>query len=151
MIRCEHQLCLLAKQKWVFKQNCVISISIYHKFERGRKKITTDWTEIERLSPPPAPCVPTHLTASMDCDTGITGVSWDSARGAESYTVFAHGSLDHNATCSNTDSNCYFSDLACGQNYDITVVAHNQPCDSLVSDHTNVTSGNKTLITQIPV
>uniref|UniRef100_A0A8P4G5R4 Fibronectin type-III domain-containing protein n=1 Tax=Dicentrarchus labrax TaxID=13489 RepID=A0A8P4G5R4_DICLA len=81
-----------------------------------------------------APCVPTHLTARVDCDTSITGVTWDAARGATSYTVYARGNLGHNAECNNTDTNCNFYNLACGQDYNITVVARHDSCVSLISE-----------------
>ncbi|XP_067454263.1 serine-rich adhesin for platelets [Thunnus thynnus] len=93
----------------------------------------------ERLNT--APCVPTHLTARVDCHTGITVVTWDAARGARSYTVYARGSLGYNAECNSTDTNCHFPNLACGQDYSITVVARHDSCVSLVSEPINATTG----------
>ncbi|XP_039984445.1 uncharacterized protein LOC120790698 [Xiphias gladius] len=88
-----------------------------------------------------APCVPTHLTARVDCQTGITVVTWDSARGATSYTVYARGSLGHSAECNSTDTNCDFPNLACGQDYSITVVARHESCVSLVSESVTASTG----------
>ncbi|KAM7387685.1 hypothetical protein PAMP_023907 [Pampus punctatissimus] len=93
----------------------------------------------ERLNT--APCVPTHLTARVDCQTGITVVTWDAARGARSYTVYARGSLGYDAECNSTDTNCHFLNLACGQDYSITVVARHDACISLVSKSINATTG----------
>ncbi|XP_044055462.1 uncharacterized protein LOC122877670 [Siniperca chuatsi] len=93
----------------------------------------------ERLNT--APCVPTHLTAQVDCQTGITVVTWDAARGATAYTVYARGNLGHNAECNSTDTNCDFLNLACGQDYSITVVARHDSCVSLVSASINATTG----------
>ncbi|KAI3368520.1 hypothetical protein L3Q82_025527 [Scortum barcoo] len=87
-----------------------------------------------------APCVPTHLTARVDCQTGITVVTWDTARGATSYTVYAQGSLGHKAECNSTDTNCDFPNLACGQDYTITVVARHDSCVSLVSASISATT-----------
>lgn len=98
---------------------------------------------------PSAPCVPTHLTARVDCQTGITVVTWDAAGGARSYTVYARGSLGHNAECNNTDTNCNFPNLACGQVYSITVMARHDTCVSLVSEAINATTGNKTQSDQL--
>ncbi|KAF7660957.1 hypothetical protein LDENG_00272160 [Lucifuga dentata] len=78
-----------------------------------------------------APCVPTHLEASVDCNTGIIVVNWDKPRGATDYSVYANGNFGHSAVCTSTDTFCDFSALACGQDYGITVVAHNEHCDSL--------------------
>ncbi|XP_062419461.1 uncharacterized protein LOC119216595 [Pungitius pungitius] len=86
-----------------------------------------------------APCVPTHLTAQVQCQTGITMVSWDSARGAKSYTVYARGNLGHSAECNSTDTSCNSLDLACGQDYAITVVARHDSCISSVSESVNIT------------
>ncbi|KAK9519631.1 hypothetical protein VZT92_022346 [Zoarces viviparus] len=88
-----------------------------------------------------APCVPTHLTAEVDCQTGVTMVTWDPARGAKSYTVYARGDLGHNAECNSTDTNCDFPNLACGQDYAITVAARHDSCVSLVSEPINATTG----------
>ncbi|XP_074491158.1 uncharacterized protein fndc7b [Sebastes fasciatus] len=88
-----------------------------------------------------APCVPTHLTAQVDCMSGITQVTWDPARGATSYTVYARGNLGHSEECESTDTNCVFSNLACGQDYNITVMAHHDSCDSLVSETISASTG----------
>ncbi|KAK2835181.1 hypothetical protein Q5P01_015665 [Channa striata] len=71
-----------------------------------------------------APCVPSHLTARVDCQTGITTVTWDVAHGAMSYTTY-----------------CDFPNLACGQDYNITVVARHESCNSLVSESITATTG----------
>lgn len=91
----------------------------------------------------PAPCVATHLTARVDCQTGITVVTWDAARGATSYTVYARGSLGYNDECNSTDTNCDFRNLACGQDYAITVLARHDSCVGLMSESINTTTGNE--------
>ncbi|CAJ1061142.1 uncharacterized protein LOC117806306 [Xyrichtys novacula] len=88
-----------------------------------------------------APCVPKHPTARVDCVTGITSVTWDTAPGATNYAVYAQGDLGHYDECNNTDTNCYFRRLPCGQNYSITVVARHESCISLVSETIYVMTG----------
>ncbi|XP_034066039.1 uncharacterized protein LOC117542456 [Gymnodraco acuticeps] len=88
-----------------------------------------------------APCIPTHVSAQVDCGTGITVVMWDSAQGDTSYTVYAWGNLGHNAECNSTDTNCDFPNLACGQDYSISVVARHESCVSLLSESINASSG----------
>lgn len=88
-----------------------------------------------------APCVPTFVVATTDCDTSITTVSWDSARGANWYTVHAVSTSGHNTICTNTDTTCAFSDLQCGQNYTITVTPEDDNCVSLTSVPISVTTG----------
>lgn len=96
------------------------------------------------LIPYLAPCVATHVTADYDCGTGITVVMWDLANGATSYTVEAKGDLGYNAQCENSDTNCDFNSLACGQDYNITVQARNSKCISTVSETIVATTGKKT-------
>ncbi|XP_054646058.1 uncharacterized protein LOC129188936 [Dunckerocampus dactyliophorus] len=88
-----------------------------------------------------APCMPTHVTAHVDCDTGITMVTWDESRGAASYTVYAWGNHGHNDECNATDTFCDFPHLACGQDYTITVVARHDTCVSLVSESIYASTG----------
>ncbi|XP_051736758.1 fibronectin type III domain-containing protein 7-like [Ctenopharyngodon idella] len=87
-----------------------------------------------------APCVPTYVVATTDCETAITTVSWDSARGASSYTVHAVNTRGNNSTCTSTDTTCSFSDLDCGQNYTLTVTAEDSSCVSLTSAPITVTT-----------
>ncbi|KAL1022755.1 hypothetical protein UPYG_G00031900 [Umbra pygmaea] len=87
-----------------------------------------------------APCTPTNVIAGVDCDSGITSVSWDLAGGANTYTVTAVGSGGHNATCTNSDTNCAFSDLMCGQEYTIVVLAIGDSCVSLASEPITTTT-----------
>lgn len=88
-----------------------------------------------------APCVPTFVVATTNCDTSITTVAWDSARGASSYTVHAVSTSGRNSTCTNTDTTCSFPDLDCGQNYTITVTTEDDNCVSLTSAPITVTTG----------
>ncbi|MEQ2170475.1 hypothetical protein GOODEAATRI_000588, partial [Goodea atripinnis] len=88
-----------------------------------------------------APCIPTHVNALVDCDSGITAVTWDEALGATSYTVYARGSLGYNAECVSKNVNCDFVNLACGQDYNITVVARHDTCVSSASETITVSSG----------
>ncbi|XP_056304665.1 uncharacterized protein LOC130216807 [Danio aesculapii] len=87
-----------------------------------------------------APCVPTYVVATTNCDTSITTVTWDSARGASKYIVQGNNTLGKHSTCSNTDTTCSFADLECGQNYTITVTAEDNNCTSLTSTPINVTT-----------
>ncbi|XP_053718297.1 uncharacterized protein LOC128757216 [Synchiropus splendidus] len=88
-----------------------------------------------------APCLATHVTATLDCNTGISVVMWDASRGAITYTVSANGSAGFNAECHSRDSYCDFLDLECGQEYSITVVGHGDVCTGPVSRAINLTTG----------
>ncbi|GAA6076390.1 uncharacterized protein LOC113651476 [Tachysurus ichikawai] len=88
-----------------------------------------------------APCVPTYVTAMYDCDTSITSVRWDLTRGAGKYVVYAVGSQGYKSNFSTTDTAFDFSDLRCGQDYNITVVAENSACRSQPSLPFTVSTG----------
>lgn len=88
-----------------------------------------------------APCVATDVASSYDCQSGITLVTWNAASGATLYTVEAKGNLGHTDVCQNSDTSCYFTRLACGQNYNITVQTKNSVCTSAVSETAFTTTG----------
>ena len=78
----------------------------------------------------------------MDCENGITMVTWDQARGALRYTVLAEASDgSHIYTCANEDTICSFFTLQCGQVYTITVLAHTDSCVSLASPPITASTG----------
>lgn len=68
---------------------------------------------------------------------------WDMVRPATSYTVYARGSLGYNDQCDSIDTNCDFRNLACGQDYTITVLARQNNCVSLMSESINATTGRE--------
>ncbi|KAJ8376161.1 hypothetical protein SKAU_G00067410 [Synaphobranchus kaupii] len=88
-----------------------------------------------------APCIPSHVEAHLDCNTGIALVTWDSARGAAEYSVLAYGSLGHGTSCWTTDTLCSMDYLRCGQDYSITVTAHHDSCNGQASEAIVITTG----------
>ncbi|PWA21255.1 hypothetical protein CCH79_00009504 [Gambusia affinis] len=87
-----------------------------------------------------SPCIPTHVQATVDCNSGIMAVTWDEALGATSYTVYARGSLGYQAQCDSTSDTCNFVNLRCGQDYNVTVVAQHDTCVSAPSKAITVSS-----------
>ncbi|XP_054888996.1 serine-rich adhesin for platelets-like [Poeciliopsis prolifica] len=77
-----------------------------------------------------APCQPQGVRGYLDCVTNSAWISWDSAAGAESYTVLAVGDGAHTANCTSTNTTCEVEDLACGVSYNFTVTAKNRQCES---------------------
>ncbi|KAI5609206.1 hypothetical protein C0J50_6208 [Silurus asotus] len=88
-----------------------------------------------------APCTPTHVKATYDCDTSITVVMWDIARGAENYIVYAVSNQGYSTNFSTVDTTCNLRDLRCGQVYSITVVAERGGCRSQPSQPFTVSTG----------
>ncbi|KAK0153692.1 Fibronectin type III domain-containing protein 7 [Merluccius polli] len=81
-----------------------------------------------------APCQPQGINGSLDCVTNSAWISWDSSPGAESYTVMSVGDGDHRLNCTTaTNTSCEVQDLACGAQYNFSVIATNSHCDSMPS------------------
>ncbi|XP_056116347.1 uncharacterized protein fndc7rs1 isoform X2 [Rhinichthys klamathensis goyatoka] len=75
-----------------------------------------------------APCIPTHVTAALNCTSNIASITWYSALGATWYSVKAEGSQGYKASCNNTITRCDIPNLQCGQQYSITVMGRNGDC-----------------------
>ncbi|XP_017573413.2 uncharacterized protein LOC108439482 [Pygocentrus nattereri] len=88
-----------------------------------------------------APCIPTHVKATYDCYTSIATVTWDIAGGADSYTVYVVDSHGNSANCSTIDTTCDFTDLTCGKDYNVTVIAEHGDCQSLPSQPVIISTG----------
>ncbi|KAK6484735.1 hypothetical protein HHUSO_G12572 [Huso huso] len=85
-----------------------------------------------------APCTPQNVTVELDCEENGALVSWDHSDGAVSYTVRADSSSSTLSSCSAHDTQCYLTDLTCGLQYTVHVVAINDSCSSQPSAPTNI-------------
>ncbi|XP_078417921.1 fibronectin type III domain-containing protein 7-like [Cetorhinus maximus] len=81
------------------------------------------------------PCVPQIGDTSVDCHDNTVFLFWEHSNGAISYVATAEGRNGHTASCSTTDLNCTITDLACGQYYNISVLAMDETCNSTQSSH----------------
>ncbi|CAH2311728.1 serine-rich adhesin for platelets-like [Pelobates cultripes] len=86
---------------------------------------TTNITQISS-----APCVPTNARANIDCSRNHINVTWNPSNGAESYTVIATTQSGHTLYCNTTTSGCIITHVHCGENYLISITAHNKDCSS---------------------
>uniref|UniRef100_A0A8C1BB54 Fibronectin type-III domain-containing protein n=1 Tax=Cyprinus carpio carpio TaxID=630221 RepID=A0A8C1BB54_CYPCA len=75
-----------------------------------------------------APCIPTNVSATLNCTSNIASITWDSALGATWYLVKAVSSQGYKTSCNNTVTNCDIPNLQCGQEYSITVTGMNGVC-----------------------
>ena len=90
----------------------------------------------------PGPCPPTNVSVSTLC--GVSTVSWSPATGADMYIATATTLDGHNYTCDSSNaSSCSFTDLACGENYSVTVVAVDRGCHSKPSSAVDLKTGEK--------
>ena len=78
----------------------------------------------------PEPCVPMNLSVRYNVSTAQ--VMWGAAKGATSYSVQAVTDQGLTVTCNTTDTSCPLNGLQCSQIYNVTVMAHNQACNSSV-------------------
>ncbi|XP_059196342.1 uncharacterized protein LOC131977156 [Centropristis striata] len=79
------------------------------------------------------PCVPQQVEARVICESGVVAVSWESSKGASSYTTVAQGNGGYMSECNSNETTCLFDDLLCGHNYSITVSASDGTCSSAES------------------
>uniref|UniRef100_A0A9J8D0Q5 Fibronectin type III domain-containing protein 7 n=1 Tax=Cyprinus carpio carpio TaxID=630221 RepID=A0A9J8D0Q5_CYPCA len=75
-----------------------------------------------------APCIPTNVSATLNCTSNIASITWHSALGATWYLVKAVSSQGYKTSCNNTVTHCDMPNLQCGQEYSITVTGMNGVC-----------------------
>ncbi|XP_055084582.1 fibronectin type III domain-containing protein 7-like [Periophthalmus magnuspinnatus] len=97
----------------------------------------------DQLSETTAPCVPTNINAEMNCSTDTAAVSWTGSSGAENYTVTGQ-STTGNVSCEAVGLTCNLTNLACGTQYTIQVVARNSACSSAPSQAITLDTGKAT-------
>ncbi|XP_040215776.1 uncharacterized protein LOC120945574 isoform X2 [Rana temporaria] len=76
-----------------------------------------------------APCVPTNLSSSVDCDTQSLTVSWEVAPGAAAYSLTAVSGL-HETSFITTNTSYEFTDLLCDRVYEVTASSTSDSCNS---------------------
>ena len=90
----------------------------------------------------PGPCPPSNVSVSTLC--GVSTVSWSPDMGADVYIATATTHDGHNYTCNSSNANsCSFTDLDCGENYSVTVVAVDRGCHSQPSSTVDLKTGEK--------
>ncbi|XP_074544742.1 uncharacterized protein LOC141804293 [Halichoeres trimaculatus] len=79
------------------------------------------------------PCTPMNL--SVYYNVSSAKVMWAAGRGASSYSVKAVTDQGLMSTCNtNNKTSCHLNGLQCGQIYNVTVMARNQACNSMISE-----------------
>lgn len=94
------------------------------------------------LLPPPAPCDPTNVAAALNCVSGVVTVTWAASAGAKYFTVLAEAQ-GHVDSCNSNGTSCDLTQLQCGEDYTVTVLAGDGKCNSSVLAKTNVTTGKE--------
>ncbi|XP_076840783.1 uncharacterized protein fndc7b [Brachyhypopomus gauderio] len=69
------------------------------------------------------PCVPSHVTPTLNCTSGVVTLSWEPSPGAATYTAIAYGNGGFPSPCSTNNMTCVFDRLLCGLTYNFAVSA----------------------------
>ncbi|XP_053549799.1 uncharacterized protein LOC128641237 [Bombina bombina] len=77
-----------------------------------------------------APCQPQNVVAQMDCGSSMTNLSWEEAPGAEGYITRLWSTRGEYLVCNSSDLICEVRGLRCGQNYNVSVTAYDNHCES---------------------
>ncbi|XP_067309533.1 uncharacterized protein fndc7rs1 [Pseudorasbora parva] len=97
-------------------------------------------SESQHVTLQTAPCIPTLVTAALNCSSNIASITWYSALGATLYLVKMKGSQGYKTSCNNTITRCDIPNLPCGQEYSITVMGMNGDCMGPVSQSITLVS-----------
>lgn len=78
-----------------------------------------------------APCPPQNISAQVQCALGSVQVSWSPAVNADQFrVVLAAQSTGVISSCNSTGTQCSISNLACGERFNLSVVAVRGSCQS---------------------
>lgn len=81
------------------------------------------------------------MNLSVHYNVSTAQVMWEAARGASSYSVQAVTDQASMVTCNTTNTSCFLNGLQCSQIYNVTVMAHNLACDSVISQTHRLMTG----------
>ena len=88
----------------------------------------------------PGPCPPSNVSVSASC--GGSTVFWSPVPGAGIYIATATAHDGRSQTCNSSVANsCSFTDLRCGENYSVSVVAADRGCHSAPSPAVELKTG----------
>uniref|UniRef100_A0A8C2Z104 Fibronectin type-III domain-containing protein n=1 Tax=Cyclopterus lumpus TaxID=8103 RepID=A0A8C2Z104_CYCLU len=81
------------------------------------------------------------MNLSVHYNMSTAQVMWGAARGASSYSVQAVTDQGLAVPCNTTNTSCYLNGLQCSHIYNVTVMARNPACDSMISETHLLTTG----------
>ncbi len=96
------------------------------------------------LSPTVVPCIPQNVTAVETCSSDSASLTWNYANGAILYMGMATHVNGTVHTCAAMGPECTFSDLRCGESYDVYVMSTNLQCNSSESQRVTLQTGRCT-------
>ncbi|KAL0966456.1 hypothetical protein UPYG_G00295510 [Umbra pygmaea] len=75
-----------------------------------------------------APCSPEPVETQLNCLSGSLNITWQLKFGAIHYQAMVQGG-NNVMMCDTNSTSCVVSNLSCGNNYNVTVVAQGQTCN----------------------
>ncbi|XP_028666288.2 uncharacterized protein LOC114658369 [Erpetoichthys calabaricus] len=87
------------------------------------------------------PCIPQDVSTFSDCLNNHGLVYWTESDGAVFYTAIAQGLDGHQHICNTAETRCNWTDLHCGEVYKVFVIAHDNNCNSSVSNTSTIVTG----------
>jgi len=87
--------------------------------------------------------MPREIRALIDCQSGTATLSWQPGTGAMQYMSTAVGESGHELTCESNNTNCELTGLACGESYNVTVLAEGQTCSSVATMREQLKTGEQ--------
>lgn len=81
------------------------------------------------------------IEAMLDCELDSVIMSWQPSVGALSYVAELTAASGHAAHCATNQTNCAVSSLRCGEDYNVTVTAVGESCNSSTQMPRNVVTG----------
>lgn len=84
------------------------------------------------------------MAAALHCLSGVVTVTWGASAGANYYTVLAEAD-GHIDSCNSNGTSCELTQLQCGEDYTVTVLAGDGKCNSSILAKTNITTGKETV------
>lgn len=89
----------------------------------------------------PAPCVPQNIQNNLDCLSGVLNVTWQSTGYAPHFRASVVSSNGHVSICKTDKHHCIVHNMQCGLTYSVTVVAHDEACNSSHSPTKQINTG----------
>ncbi|XP_041848242.1 uncharacterized protein LOC121644412 [Melanotaenia boesemani] len=76
------------------------------------------------------PCQPSSIVAIINCEAHSATISWQPSVGATFYITVLTALSGYTTSCSTNHTNCQLSSLPCGEEYNVTVKAVGDTCNS---------------------
>ncbi|XP_041447435.1 tenascin-N-like [Xenopus laevis] len=76
------------------------------------------------------PCVPSNVQTQINCELDSATLTWDATNGALSYSATVMGPQNEEYFCQTANLLCRFPTLSCGLEYNATILAVGDTCNS---------------------